>query len=73
MTATKANVQAYVSCVRAIAETVREVGECPESALYVPLVGRMSLETFNGMMRMLVGAGLVSISASHLVCWVGPK
>ena len=56
----------------AVAETIREVGECPSGTIYAELVGRVSLEGYNKILGILTRAGLI-IEQSHMIRWVGPK
>ncbi len=70
-TPSKADVLAAFKIAAAIAETIREVGEVPSGVLYAQLCGRISLESYQGVIRALNAAGLVSESA-HLLTWIGP-
>jgi hypothetical protein len=70
-TPSKADVLAALKIAAAIAETIREVGEVPSGTLYAQLCDRMSLEAYEGFIRALKAAGLVSESA-HLLTWTGP-
>ncbi len=74
MNATKSTteqVNAYLTAVRAIAETIREVGETNEGTLYAGCMGIMSLGTFQSIIRRLQGAGLIEVTPGHMVRWVG--
>lgn len=56
----------------AVADTIRELGEIPAGTLYAVLMTRMSHHDFEQLMGILVSAGLVKRSASHLLTWIGP-
>lgn len=58
--------------ILAVAETVRECGECPSGTLYAGLIGRVTLEGYSKILGILKGAGLIEVSPSHLVKWTGP-
>jgi len=57
----------------AVAETIRECGEAPSWTVYAALVGRVTLEGYQSILRNLKGAGLITEDASHLLRWIGPK
>ena len=57
----------------AVAETIREVGECPSGTIYAAIVGRVSLEGYNKILGILTRAGLIVVGQSHMIRWVGPK
>ena len=73
MSATQEQLQAGKQVVIAVAETIREAGECPSSTIYAALVGRVSLEGYEKILNILKGAGLIAEDRSHLLRWVGPK
>ena len=59
--------------VLAIAEVIKEAGEIPSGHLYATLNGnRMSLDTYNMIIGILVASGKVT-NKGHLLKWVGPK
>jgi hypothetical protein len=58
--------------LHAVAETIRECGECPSGTVYAALVGRVNLEGYNKILSILTGAGLIAVDESHLIRWVGP-
>lgn len=62
---------AYLRAIKAIADTIREVGETNEGTLYAGCMSVMSLETFQGIMRRLAGAGVIEVTAGHAVRWIG--
>jgi hypothetical protein len=74
MTITQREIGAYLKAVQAIALGVREAGPMGIGAgiLYIPLMGLMSADTFNGIIRKLVEAGLVARS-NDLLTWTGPE
>ncbi len=73
MRPTKEQIGAYLAAIKAIADTIREVGECPLGSLYVPLMSKMDLDCFNGIIRKLESAGLIEVSGASLAKWTGPE
>ena len=72
-TETNQQVRAYMLTLKAIAETIRELKSVPSGHLYAQLMGKMSLEVYNGIISKLEGAGMVSRGEGHLLTWIGPK
>ena len=71
--ATPKQVKGALEVIKAIADTIKELGTVPSGHLYAQLMGTMSLETYNGLMRILKDSGVVSESSSHLLTWKGGK
>jgi hypothetical protein len=69
---TREQLQAGQRIVIAVAETIRECGECPSGTLYAGLIGRVTLEGYQKILGILKGAGLIEITPGHLVRWTGP-
>ena len=67
---TNAQVHAGLMVLKAVADTVRELGEAPEGPIYAALMDRMDLATFESLVRTLVGSGLIE-KRGHLLVWVG--
>lgn len=63
-------VNAAVQVVVAIGESIKELGSVPSGHLYARLMGRMSLETYNKIIDILVKTGAVK-NENHLLTWVG--
>lgn len=59
--------------VMAVAETIREVGSCPSGTLYAGLMGLVTFEGYNKIIRVLTNAGLIEVDRSHMVKWIGRK
>ena len=72
MRPTTQQINAYLIAVKAIADTIREVGECSLGILYVGCMSKMDLAAFNGIINKLESAGLISVSGQSLVKWIGP-
>ena len=68
---TRDDVRSAVNTIRAIAETIREVGEVPSGTLYAGLAGRLDLPAFERCIRILVDAGVVH-ERGHVLTWIGP-
>jgi hypothetical protein len=67
---TSAQVKAAVQVVVAIGETIKELGSIPSGHLYAQLMGRMSLDTYNKIIGVLVKTGAVK-EEGYLLTWVG--
>jgi hypothetical protein len=67
---TSAQVKAAVQVVVAIGETIKELGSVPSGHLYAQLMGRMSLDTYNKIIGVLVKTGAVK-EEGYLLTWVG--
>ena len=65
---TTTQIQGAIKVVAAIAETIRELGSIPSGHLYAQLMGRMTIEQYNGVIDTLKNAGLVR-EESHLLIW----
>jgi hypothetical protein len=69
---TKAQTVAVVELLAAVAEVIRTAGEIPSGHLYAAMMGKVDIHTYNAMLRMIKGSGLV-VEKNHLLVWVGPK
>lgn len=69
----KSEVKAALAIVRAIADTIRELGSIPSGHLYAQLMGHMELTHYNQILGILKRSGMVAESESHLLTWKGPK
>jgi hypothetical protein len=70
-TPTRTEVNAAIETIKAIADTIRELGQVPAGTLYAHLMSRMSLEQFEKIIGVLVNAGLVRRDQTHMLHWVG--
>lgn len=68
---TKAELDAAIQVVIAIADTIRELGRVPNGHLYAMLTGRMSLRSYTIVIEKLKATGLVK-EVAHELIWVGP-
>ena len=64
--------KAALSMAIILADTIRELKEVPEGHLYAHIMNHLSLDQFDGRMRLLVNAGVIKIS-NHLITWTGPE
>ena len=64
--------EAVVQIVKAVSESIRELGSVPSGHLYAQLMGILNLDQYNQIIGILKRSGLVSES-NHLLEWIGPK
>lgn len=64
--------RAAIELVQAVAEVIRVKASVPSGELYAQIMGKIDLRTYQRVLDMLVGAGLITVK-SHLITWVGPK
>jgi hypothetical protein len=62
---------AVLEVIQAVAEAIKDLGEVPSGHLYAMLMGHMSLETYEGIINVLVRSGKVEKKMSHLLVWKG--
>lgn len=70
---TKEQVASYLKVVRSVAEAVKELGSVPSGVMYAQLMSIMSLDAYNRVLGHLKTAGLIKVSESHLLTWIGPQ
>lgn len=68
--ATQAEVSAAVQVVVAVGEAIKAFGKVPNGELYAHLMGRMSLETYNKIIALLVKTGAIKVE-NHEIIWIG--
>lgn len=68
---TATEMKAGLAVLLAVSETIREAGEVPSGVLYAGLIGRVTLEGYQSMIRTLKGAGLVE-EKGNVLRWIGP-
>ncbi len=64
-------VTAAIRVAAAVGDAIRELKSVPSGHLYARLMGHMSLDTYNGCIKILKQAELVK-EENHLLTWVGP-
>lgn len=70
---TTQEINAAIQLARAVADTIREVGEAPSGPIYAALMtAGISYETYVACVEMLKRAKLVSES-NRVLKWIGPK
>ena len=67
---TQNDVKAALGILRAVADTICELGEVPSGHLYAHLMSKLSLEQYEQVIGVLKQAGLITES-NHLLTWVG--
>ena len=70
-----ANAEAITAALKiaaVVGDAIRELKSVPSGHLYARLMGHMSLDSYNGCIRLLKQANLVEES-NHLLTWVGPE
>ena len=56
--------------VHAVAEAIQGLGSIPNGHLYANLMGKMNLDTYNGIIGILVKLGFIEVK-HDLITWVG--
>jgi hypothetical protein len=64
----KKQAAAIVQAAVAIGESIKALKTIPSGHLYAQLMGKMSLEVYNHIIGLLVGAGQVKLE-SHVLTW----
>lgn len=70
--ATPAQLKAQVRAAAAIGEAIRDLGRVPAGHLYAHLMGKLTLDQFDGLVGALVQAKLVERTRDHELIWIGP-
>jgi len=65
--------RAAVKVIAAMAEAIRDLGTVPAGILYAHVCGTLTIESFENVIGILKGAGLVEEKASHELRWIGPR
>jgi len=68
MTPTKAALEIVV----AVADAIRELGSVPSGHLYARLMGNLSLDNYNAIVKLLENAGAIKVE-NDLITWTGPR
>ena len=68
---TSRQIATYLDAIRAIADAVRDAREIPSGTVYAACGGNLTLDVYEGIIRRLVGAELITMRGYMLV-WVGP-
>jgi hypothetical protein len=63
--------KAYVNATFALSEAIRKLGKVPSGELYSQVMNSLDLRTYESIIDVLKGAGVVSESG-HLLTWTGP-
>jgi hypothetical protein len=61
---------AQVEIISAIAQVIKELKQVPSGHLYARLAGHMTLETYEGVISLLIKTGWVK-RTNHLLTWAG--
>lgn len=72
MPVTQAEVSAALNSIKAVADTIRELGEVPSGHLYAQLMPVLGLHEYERIIDILKRAGLVRES-NNLLTWVEPQ
>ena len=64
--------KAAVNAALALSEAIRELGSVPSGHLYARVMGHLSLQSYESIIRILKNTGLVSES-SDVLTWPGPQ
>ncbi|UOF83050.1 transcription factor E2F-4 dP-2/DNA ternarY [Caudoviricetes sp.] len=66
------NASAAIQVIKAIADSIKELGEVPSGHLYAMVAGHMDLTTYDKIINILIASNLIKREDSHLLVWVGP-
>jgi hypothetical protein len=70
----KEKVNARISIIKAVADTIQEMGEAPNGIVYAAMMDFVTFEQYQDILNVIERAGLVSISEGReLLTWIGPK
>jgi hypothetical protein len=67
---TTEQIAAYLGCIRAMIDAVRDAGRIPSGHMYAVLMGHMTLHQYETLVQKVVSTGLVRLDGDELV-WVG--
>lgn len=65
-------VTSAIMVVAAVVETVKEIGSIPSGHLYAQLMGRMNLETYEGIINTAKRCNLLK-EENNVLTYCGPK
>ena len=68
---TKAELVQGLMLMKAVCETVRELGEVPSGTVYAALMGHCTFPAYQSLISQLVNTGLISLNG-NLLKWTGP-
>lgn len=68
--ATKEQVNAYIQIVKAIAETIKELGSVPSGHLYAMVMSKMDIHMYNNIITLLKKNGFIT-EEYHVLTWIG--
>jgi hypothetical protein len=70
MGVTAEEVSGAIQILKAVADTIKELGSVPSGELYAMLSGRMSLENYTKIINILKNAPVIK-EEHHLLIWIG--
>jgi len=73
MATTKEQLVAGLNTLRALADTVKELGEVPSGHLYNVVMGIMDLQAYEKAIGLLVGSGIIQRRGNVLVWNTTPE
>ena len=72
-TPTKEQITASLRIMVAVTEAIREAGRIPSGVIYATLIGKVSHEGYQSLIRTLTNTGLVQELPTHELVWTGPE
>jgi hypothetical protein len=72
-TPTREQLRAGVALIFAVSECIREAQTIPAGLLYVALMDRLTIQSFNSVLDTLKRAELIEEGPDHLIRWIGPE
>lgn len=66
---TTSEVGAAINAIKAVADTIKELGEVPSGVLYANLMGSLNLNQYEQIIGILTRAGVIE-NRNNLLVWV---
>ena len=60
-----------IQIIKAIADAIKELKQVPSGHLYAQVMGKMDIQSYNRIIDILKGAGLITEDSQHMLTWVG--
>ncbi len=71
LTENKERLTAALFIAVAVADAIKELGQVPSGHLYARLMGKLSLDQYESLIRTLCNSGVIREDGNHLLHWIG--